>query len=116
VIAHVVLFRPRANLTPEERAGLAAALRHALENIPLITRARIGRRCRIERAYEDRMREDFPYVAILEFEAQADLVAYLEHPAHEALGRRIFDASEGVLVYDFETIDPVKELGDCVIW
>jgi hypothetical protein len=113
MIAHVVLFRPRADLPADERAALARALQHALEAIPFVRRAVVGRRRRIKRPYEDAMRDDFPFMATLEFDEAADLMAYLEHPAHQDLGRRIFESSESVLVYDYETID-AREIGDWV--
>jgi hypothetical protein len=48
------------------------------------------------------MADHFEYSAILEFESEAGLRAYLDHPAHVALGQRLFLASEAVLAYDFE--------------
>ena len=51
MIAHVVLFRPKASLTDDERQALIGALAHALENIPLIARAHIGRRKILGRQY-----------------------------------------------------------------
>lgn len=102
MIAHVVLFRPRADLPAEARQELVAAFEAALAGIPSIRRARVGRRLILGRAYEALMRTDYPYVAILEFADQAALVAYLEHPAHAELAARFFSAFEEALMYDFE--------------
>jgi hypothetical protein len=102
MIQHIVLFRPRATLTAEERELLIAALRSAVDGIPTIRRSFIGQRIRLGReGYETLMAEHFEYSAILEFESEADLRAYLDHPAHVDLGRRLFTAAEAVLAYDF---------------
>jgi hypothetical protein len=102
VITHVVLFRPRAGLSPVARAELIDALRAALRTIPSIRRARMGRRVTHGRAYEQAMRVDYAFAALLEFDDIAGLRAYLEHPAHEALATRFFSVVDEALMYDFE--------------
>ncbi|HYB97083.1 MAG TPA: Dabb family protein [Vicinamibacterales bacterium] len=107
MIVHVVLFRPKPTLTADEREALVAALGHAIVGIPSIRRARIGRRIRLNRpGYETAMVEHYEYSAILEFDSEPDLRAYLEHPSHVELGRRLFASADGVLAYDFEYVDP----------
>ena len=107
MISHVVLFRPRPTLTEAERNALISALQHAVSGIPTIRRATIGTRVLLNRpGYETQMAEHFEYSAILEFDSEADLRAYLDHPAHDDLGKRLFTAAEAVLAYDFKTIDP----------
>jgi len=105
VIAHIVLFRPRADLVPEARQQLAAAFEAALGGIPSIRRARVGRRFVHGRPYESLMRTDYTYAAILEFEDRAGLAAYLEHPSHAQLAAQFFHAFEEALMYDFELTD-----------
>ena len=107
MISHVVLFRPRATLTQAERNALIAALQQAVSRIPTIRRATIGKRLLLNRSgYETQMAEDYEYSAILEFDSEADLRAYLDHPAHVDLGRRLFTAAEAVLAYDYTSADP----------
>jgi len=102
VISHVVLFRPRATLTTTERATLIEALRAAVSGIPTIKRAAIGKRILLNRpGYETMMAEHFEYSAILDFDSEADLRSYLDHPAHVDLGRLLFTAADAVLAYDF---------------
>ena len=102
MIAHVVLFRPRPDLAQAERAAMIDALRKAVEGIRQIKRASIGRRILLGRpGYETQMAEHYEYSAILEFESEADLRAYLDHPAHANLGRLLFTAGAAVLAYDF---------------
>jgi hypothetical protein len=105
VISHVVLFRPKAGLSSEERAALIDSLKHAVDGIPQIKRASIGRRILLNRpGYETQMAEHFEYSAILEFDSEADLRAYLDHPAHNDLGRLLFTSADAVLAYDFECV------------
>lgn len=102
MIAHIVLFRPRATLTVEQRQSLANALRGAVEGIPQIKRATIGRRILLNRpGYEAQMAEHYEYSAVLEFDSEADLRAYLDHPSHGNLGTLLFTSAEAVLAYDF---------------
>ena len=102
MIAHVVLFRPRATLTADQRQALAEALRGAVEGIPRIKRATIGKRILLNRpGYETQMAEHYEYSAILEFDSEPDLRAYLDHPSHSDLGKLLFTSAEAVLAYDF---------------
>jgi Stress responsive A/B Barrel Domain len=102
VIAHIVLFRPRATLTAAERQALVNALRAAVEGIATIKRATIGKRILLKRpGYETQMAEHYEYSAILEFDSEADLRAYLDHPSHNDLGKLLFTSAEAVLAYDF---------------
>ena len=95
MISHVVLFRPRASLTPDQRKSLIDALRRAVEGIAQIKRATIGKRLLLNRpGYETQMAEHYEYSAILEFDSEADLRAYLDHPAHNELGKLLFTSAE----------------------
>lgn len=102
MIVHVVLFRPRPSLSMEDRRALIDAWAAALREIPTISRAHVGPRIRIGRSYEQMIRTDFPYAAILEFDHVDALKAYLDHPAHEAISTRFFAAVAETLIYDFE--------------
>ena len=105
MISHVVLFRPKPTLSAAERSTLIEALQHAITGIPTITRATVGTRILLNRpGYETQMAEHFEYSAILEFASEADLRAYLDHPAHNHLGRMLFSAADAVLAYDFESV------------
>jgi len=109
VISHVVLFRPRPTLTEAEREALIAALQHAVSGIPAIRHATIGKRILLNRpGYETQMAEHYEYSAILEFDSEADLRAYLDHQAHVDLGKQLFTSAEAVLAYDFATTDPAS--------
>ena len=105
MIAHLVLFQPRADLSPDARRQLAASFEVALKQIPSIRRARLGRRITHGRGYEALMTADYQYAAIIEFDDAAGLNASLEHPAHQQLGSQFFDVFEQALMYDFELSD-----------
>jgi stress responsive alpha/beta barrel protein len=108
LIAHIVLFRLRPDVSLEDRRALLDAWATVLNDIPVIRRARVGRRVRIGRSYESLTRLDFPYVLVLEFDDVHALRAYLDHPAHEPGATRLFAAIEDTLIYDFEmTTDPL---------
>jgi Stress responsive A/B Barrel Domain len=102
LIAHVVLFRLRPEVSLEERQALIDAWAAALKDIAVIRRAGVGERVRIGRSYESLTRLDFPYAAVLEFDDVDALRAYLDHPAHEAMATRLFAAIADTLIYDFE--------------
>lgn len=105
MVAHVVLLRVRPSLTDQEREALLEAMRTAFTGIPEIQRVRIGRRILIGRGYETQMAEHYEYSAIIEFESEADLRAYLDHPQHQELGQRFFASAGAALVYDYTFVD-----------
>lgn len=102
MVAHVVLFRPRPDLTAADASLLVEAFDRALRGIPSIRRARVGRRIAIGAQYEQLPQPDLTFAAVLEFDDKAGLTAYLEHPAHAGIGQRFFASSEATLVFDFE--------------
>jgi hypothetical protein len=102
MIAHLLLFRLRAEVPPTEQLALIDAYATAIRDIPSIRRARVGRRILMGRTYEQAVRTDFPYAAILEFDDADGVRAYLDHPAHAEVATRFFAATAETLVYDFE--------------
>lgn len=110
MIAHVVLFKPKDSLSPGDRSALAQALATAIEQIPSVRRAQVGRRVTHGRPYEQVMRVDYTHVAILEFDDLEGLQAYLRHPAHEELARRFFLSFEEGLFYDYELTADAAQL------
>jgi hypothetical protein len=105
MLLHVVLFRPRPDLDAAGRQRLADALSAAIQEIPSVRRARVGRRVTHGRPYEQLMRTNYTHAALLEFDDVNGLKAYLEHPAHEQLAARFFEAFEDALMYDYDVAD-----------
>jgi hypothetical protein len=112
VIAHVVLFQPRPDLSRVDRARFYAALSTAIESIPSIRRVRLGRRVRHGAAYEATMPADFEFIGVLEFDDLAGLQAYLDHPAHAELGALFHASNAAALAYDYDV--PEAEPGATV--
>jgi len=99
---HVVLFRPKPEVTESDRARMFEALTIAAKEIPSVRRFHIGNRVTHGAAYERMMTQDFPFAAVIEFDDLAGLQAYLQHPKHEKLGALFYQLLEIGLVYDYE--------------
>jgi hypothetical protein len=112
MVQHLVLFRPKANLSAADRGGLVASFARALREIPSIRTCRVGRRITHGRGYEQLMHENYEYVVMLEFDDVPALKAYLQHPAHEELAERFFGAFETALMYDYEMTEGAAGLAD----
>ena len=110
MIAHLVLFTPRADLSSEAKRQLAASFEAALKQIPSIRRARVGKRILHGRVYEALMTVNYEYAAVIEFDDESGLKAYLQHPAHEQLGSQFFDVFERALMYDFDLAEGTTAL------
>ncbi len=112
MIAHIILFRPRPDVLAADREALAAAIEHALAEIPSIRRFRVGRRVRHGAGYEGAMADDLQFAAIVEFDDVAGLQAYLAHPAHQDLGARVTSSMASGVIYDYEVVEAghVREL------
>jgi hypothetical protein len=106
VIAHVVLFRPRADLDEDARAAVMHSLTRARQDIPSIRRFRIGRRVKHGLpGYEQAMPEDYAFAVLIEFDDVDGLRAYLAHPAHAEAGRHFATSAAASLAYDFDLTD-----------
>ena len=101
VISHVVLMKPRADLSPDDRVAFIGAFARALKEIPMVRGVRIGRRV-VHAANYESLGPDADYLAIIDFDDVAALKAYLAHPAHHELGRRFSETLSSAMVYDFE--------------
>ena len=101
---HLVLLKPRPELSFADRRGFAAAFRHAVETIPTVRAVRIGRRVTHGAAYERVAPDAADYLAVVEFDDVAGLQAYLQHPAHDDLAERFGQSLSASLVYDFELL------------
>lgn len=106
MVFHVVLFRPRSDLTAPGRVALIESLENALQRIPSIRRFHLGRRIRHGAGYEALMTVDLDYAAVLEFDDLAGLQAYLHHPAHQALGSRFMESLASSAIYDYAMQGP----------
>lgn len=102
MIWHLVLMKPRPDLTADNRAALIDALEHAIREIPAVRDVRIGRRVRHGAAYEAGMPDTADFMIALAFDDLTGLQTYLRHPAHADLGARFGQSFSSAWVYDFE--------------
>ena len=100
--SHIVLIKPRADLTPAERQAFIAAFERAVRDIPSVRRVRVGRRVVHGAAYEAGMPDSADYAAVIDFDDLEGLQAYLRHPAHEPLGALFYESLSSGLVFDYE--------------
>jgi stress responsive alpha/beta barrel protein len=106
MIAHVILWQPRAGLAGEERRRVLAALTMAVKGAPTVRSCRVGRRVKHGLSgYEQAMPQDFEFAAIIEFDDIDGLREYLRHPAHESIGEQFTSAAAAALAYDYEIVD-----------
>ena len=109
MVAHVVLFTPKATLSADERAAFLGTLHATFAAVPDIARVRVGRRLVSTRPYEQ-LGEHYAYIALLEFDSPDELRRYLEHPAHDALADAFYLSLERAEVGDFELVNDVGAL------
>lgn len=108
MIAHVVLFSPKPDLPDEDRKALLNALVEAAGGIPSIRRFRVGKRVKHGLpGYEQMMRDDYEFAAVIEFDDMDGLTAYLRHPSHAVIGRHFTSSAARSLAYDYATVDPL---------
>jgi stress responsive alpha/beta barrel protein len=102
VVSHVVLMKPRPDLSAADREALVAAFERAVRDIASIRGVRIGRRVTHGAGYEGLAGDDAAYLAMIDFDDLAGLQAYLRHPAHAELGARFGVSLSSAVVLDFE--------------
>ena len=105
MMSHVVLMKPRADLSDADRTAFLDAFDRATREIPTVRAVRVGRRVRVGAGYEQTS-PDIDYVAMIDFDDLDGLQTYLRHPAHQELGKRFGEVMSLAMVYDCE-IDPV---------
>jgi hypothetical protein len=110
MILHIVLYRPRPGLDAAARRGFIDAIAATRAAVPGITNFWVGRRLDDGPSYRMSGFPDFPFAAVVAFEDRAGLLAYLQHPLHDAVSQHFNSAAESAFIYDFEAAD-VSEIG-----
>ncbi len=105
MVIHVVLFRPRPDISVEERDRLFESMRVAAREIPEVRGFRVGKHLDPAPRYRLGGFPSYPWSAVLEFDDEAGLQAYLTHPLHRQLGERFNGAAESALIYDYKVTD-----------
>src|SRR5262245_33946971 len=110
MIAHIVLFQPKPDLSPEEIERFIGALSTGFKEIPGIRWVRVGKRLQLGVTYAKELGQTpYSHAAILEFDDREAFVGYLEHPAHAEIGRRFWETCASTMILDLETVNPVTE-------
>lgn len=110
MIQHIVLFRPRAEITHEQLATFIGAFERASREIPGVVRASVGRDAKLAIDYAGEFSAArYPYSAVIEFADRAGLLTYLTHPLHLALGKLFWQTCESTIILDAEVVDAKQE-------
>jgi len=104
VLWHLVLLKPRADLTTAERRRFADAFRQAVSVFPSVRAVRFGRRVTHGQGYDQDAPDAAAFIAIVEFDDRAALQAYLAHAAHDELAAHFGQFLSAAIVYDFEML------------
>lgn len=110
MVIHLVLLKPRPDLSAADRQAFVAAFARATAEIPEVRGVRFGRRITHGAGYEAGVPDAADYLAILEFDDVAGLRAYLQHPAHRDVGDRFGGSVSSALIYDFEWVEGLEGL------
>ena len=102
MILHIVLLKPRTDLTPDDRRKFMHAFETAMRDIPTVRGVRFGVRVRHGAGYEAAAPDLADVLAIIEFEDLDGLKTYLSHPSHAELGELFGIFLSGAAVYDYE--------------
>ena len=112
MVAHIVLLKPRPDLTASDRERFVAAFERAVRTVPEVRGVRVGARIRHGAGYEDAMPDAADFLGVLDFDDLEGLKCYLAHPAHEELGTLFGQSLSAALVFDYEVggLDLLKNL------
>jgi hypothetical protein len=102
MVSHVVLMKPKPDLTASAREALVDAFERAVREIPTVRDVRIGRRVLHGAGYEASAPDAADFLAMIDFDDLAGLQTYLQHPVHAQLGARFSGSLSAAVVYDFE--------------
>jgi hypothetical protein len=102
MVTHLVLMKPRPDLSAADRGAFVDAFERALREIPTVRAVRVGRRVTHGAGYEKTSPDAADVLAAIDFDDLAGLQTYLRHPAHDELGRLFGQSLSAAMVYDFE--------------
>ena len=102
MVWHVVLMKPRPDLSKDDQRALIDAFDRACRQIPTVREVRVGRRFTFGAGYEAGMPDTGAFMIAISFDDAAGLQTYLRHPAHQELGARWGQSLSSGFVYDFE--------------
>ena len=102
MVWHLVLMKPKPDLSTEDRRALLDAFDRACREIPTVRDVHVGKRFTFGAGYEAVMPDTGEYMIAISFDDAAALQTYLRHPAHQELGARWGQSLSSAFVYDYE--------------
>ena len=116
MIAHVVLFEPKAWLSEDARRAFLSSIRDVARNISQVTSARIGTVESLGVSPENKIGvKTYSYGAVFEFLTPEDLSAYLIHPRHSDLRKIFWELCESTLIADLRLVDVSSPEADALV-
>jgi len=99
MIAHIVLFTPKRDMTDQQRWSFAKTVLDVCSVVPSVRKFSVGRRVDVDPGYGRFFGEEpYEYAAVLEFDSEDDLVNYLKDARHHALGQLFWNSCERTVV------------------
>ena len=103
MIAHVVLFEPKAGTTVADRDAFLEVMRVTCNEIPSVKRSFIGIRQVLGVSYEERLGDKpYTYASVVEFDDMNGLHEYLNHPLHVKVGQLFWQHCERTMIVDVD--------------
>ncbi len=102
MVWHVVLLKPKPDLTAAARQALIDSFAGTVRAVPSVRDVRLGTRVTHGAAYESLMPDSADFFICIAFDDRPGLEAYLRHPAHAGLGAHFRESCCASLVYDFD--------------
>jgi hypothetical protein len=106
MIAHLALYRPKGDVTADQRRSFAQTLQAVVREIATVRRVRVGKveAASISGNFELGDTTDM-FVAVLEFDDTDGLKTYLEHPKHQELARLFWLYTDATAILDAAIVD-----------
>jgi heme-degrading monooxygenase HmoA len=98
VLRHVVMYKFNEDVTPAQIQEVIDAFAALPKKVDTIVGFEHG-----TNVSKEGKSEGFTHVFVVTFKSEADLAAYLVHPAHEAYVKVVRDRREKVVVFDYWT-------------
>jgi hypothetical protein len=96
VLRHIVMYKFKPETTPAQIQEVIDAFAGLPKRIDTIVGYEAG-----PNVSKEGKSEGFTHVFVVTFKTEADLAAYLVHPAHEAYVKVVKDKREKVVVFDY---------------
>ncbi|HYN10794.1 MAG TPA: Dabb family protein [Vicinamibacterales bacterium] len=110
MIAHIVLFTPKPNISRDLLLACAQLLERLAREVPGVVRASVGRSVAVDPGYPRPLGEKtYQNACVIEFDDKPSLLAYLTHPLHRELGRLFWELCESAVVLESEMVDAKTE-------